>query len=180
MSNIVLIGFKACGKTTYGVQVAWQLNRTFVDIDQVIEALYYEPLSGRTDHLSCREIYEKQGEAYFRLLERAAVRKARFIREGVIATGGGTVLDFFSYVELKRLGPLVYLKVEREELYQRILKLPELPAYLDPDDIEGSFGRIYEARLPTYEHVADHTIDTKGLTVSEIVAALSALYTQTH
>lgn len=174
--NLVLYGFKCCGKSTSGVVAADILNRTFVDVDWVIEALYYDPLQGRDERLTCREIFQKHGEAFFRNLEREAVRKARLIKQGVIATGGGALLDFFNYVELKRLGTLVYLKADRESIHDRILQLPELPAYFDPNDVEGSFDRMFEARAQTYEHVADRILDVQGLSISQVAQEICALY----
>lgn len=174
--NLVLFGFKCSGKTSCGSLAAFQLNKTFVDIDQVIEALHYDPAAGRPEKLSCREIYLKYREEYFRALEREAVRKARFVKDGIIATGGGAILDFFNYVELKRLGLLVYLKADREAIRQRIVSLPEPPAYFDPADIEGSFGQIYRARIETYERVADRVLDTHGLSIEQVAKAISDLF----
>jgi shikimate kinase len=174
--SLVLFGFKCCGKSTCGSLAAERLDRTFVDIDHVIEAIYYDPLQGRPEKLSCREIYKKHGEHYFRLLEREAVHKARYIKHGVIATGGGALLDFFNYVELKQLGTLVYLKTPRDVLLQRLRKLPQLPSYLDHNDLEGSFDRVYEARVETYEHVADLILDTSGQSIAQTVEALCELY----
>ena len=178
--NIVLFGFKCSGKTTCGSLAAYQLNKTFIDIDQVIEALYYDPLAGRPQKLSCRDIYLSMGEKHFRILEREAVRKARLVKEGIIATGGGSILDFFNYVELKRLGVLVYLKADREVIRERILGLPDPPAYFNVADIEGSFDQIYQGRIETYERVADKVLDTENLTIEQVGEAIINIYREVN
>ena len=71
----------------------------------------------------------------------------------VIATGGGAVLDPDNVAVFKRLGKIIYLKVEKEVIKQRLLKKP--PAFLDQLDLEGSFEKMYAERMPLYEQIAD-------------------------
>ncbi|MEE8169110.1 MAG: shikimate kinase, partial [Phycisphaerae bacterium] len=80
--NIVLIGHRACGKTTVGRALAQRLGRPFVDTDELVTAA-----AGRT----VRDIFEQEGEAGFRSRERAAVVQATSADASVIAVGGGAV-----------------------------------------------------------------------------------------
>lgn len=173
--NIVLFGFKGCGKTLFGSMVAEQLNRTFIDVDRVIEDLYYSPLQGRPQELSCAEIYRKHGEEFFRALERDAVRKTRLVRHAIIATGGGAVIDYYNYTELKRHGLLVYLKASKETLKQRVLSLNPVPAFINPEDPERSFEALYEQRTPVYDSVADVTLETDESSPLSLVDRISLL-----
>ncbi len=166
--NIVLYGFKCSGKSTVGVRAARQLNKTFVDIDEVIEALYYNPAAGRPVGLSCREIANEHGEPFFRALERDAVKKIRLIKEGIIATGGGAVLDFHNHEELRKNGLFVYLKAKKEALRQRILDLELTPSILQGPDRNAAFEKMYADRLPIYEGIADIVVDTDGLTPKQV------------
>ncbi len=166
--NIVLFGFKACGKSTIGRIVAKQLHKTFIDIDIVIEDLYFNPILGRTKKLTNAEIFHLHGEDFFRALERDAVRKLRLIKQGVIATGGGSVVDYYNYLELKKNGILVYLKTDSQTLKERLLSNKPLPAILDPADPEGSFEKLYEARIQVYERVADTVVDTQGMSIQAV------------
>lgn len=174
--SLVLFGFKCCGKTTCGHLAAERLDRTFVDIDRIIEAIYYDPGLGRVEPLTCEQIYQKHGETYYRTLEREAVYKARYVQNGVIATGGGALLDFVNYVELKRLGTLVYIKTSPAVILDRLLEQPQLPSYLDAENIEESFDLLYRARVESYEHVADYVLDTTDQSIEQTITSLCDLY----
>lgn len=177
--NLILCGHKCCGKSTCGRMTAFLIDKTFVDLDQVIEDLY-DDASEQRAHLSCRDIYLKHGEAFFRLLEREAITKAAGIHNGIIATGGGMLLDPYNYLLLKQLGLLVYLKTPRETIRTRIAALPECPAYFDPKDWEGSFDKMYTGRAETYERLADRIIETQGLTIEQVGQQIIEIYVQCH
>ncbi|MBM3199226.1 MAG: shikimate kinase, partial [Chlamydiae bacterium] len=68
--NIILFGFKKCGKTYYGLQLAKKLHMHFVDTDLMIEELYTK-IHHQT--LPYRDIAKKHGFAFFRNLEKHAV-----------------------------------------------------------------------------------------------------------
>ena len=83
--GLVLVGYRATGKSTVGRILADRLGRPFADADREIEAR-----EGRT----VREIFEEGGEVAFRRLESQVVRDlASRLDGGVLATGGGAVLD---------------------------------------------------------------------------------------
>ena len=81
---IVLIGPMGAGKTTVGGLVAAHLGTIVRDTDHDVEAE-----TGRT----IAEIFVDDGEEAFRALERAAVAAALATHDGVLALGGGAVLD---------------------------------------------------------------------------------------
>ncbi len=172
--NIVLFGFKSCGKSTVGRLVAVKLHKTFIDIDSVIEDLYHNPLLGRPRQLSAKDIYRNHGEEFFRALERDAIRKLRLVKQGVVATGGGAVLDYYNHQELKKNGFLIYLKADKEVLRKRTVDQKPLPAFLDIADPNGSFEAMYEERVSIYERVADAIVDTRDLTLDAITDAVCA------
>lgn len=178
--NLILYGHKCSGKSTCGRLAAFLIDKTFVDVDQVIEDLYYNAPAGRNVQLTCREIYLKHGETLFRLLEREALQKISGIHSGIIATGGGMLLDPQNYLLLKQLGELVYLKAPRETIRTRIAALPECPAYFNPDDWEGSFDRMYMGRADTYERLADQVIDTQGLSVEQVTEQIIEIHLHLH
>ena len=68
--NIILFGFKKCGKTHYGLRAAQKLHMNFVDSDFLVEKIYAKH---HIDALSYREIVKKHGFAFFRKLEDQAV-----------------------------------------------------------------------------------------------------------
>lgn len=174
--NLILYGHKCSGKSVCGRLAAFLIDKTFVDVDQVIEDLYYNAPAGREVPLKCREIYLKHGEVVFRSLEREALQTLSGIHAGIIAMGGGALLDPQNYLKFKQLGILVYLKTPRETIRTRLAALPECPAYFDPNDWEGSFDRMYTGRAETYERLADHIIETQGLTVEQVSQQIIEAY----
>ncbi|MBK5268268.1 MAG: shikimate kinase [Acidimicrobiia bacterium] len=81
--NIVLTGFMGTGKSTVGRLLAKLLDREWLDTDRMIES----------EHGPIPEIFAKQGEPYFRSLERQVARELAERTNLVISTGGGMVLD---------------------------------------------------------------------------------------
>ncbi len=157
--NIIIIGFKGCGKTLIGKILAARLEKKFHDIDSIIESIYTEETK---DHLSFREIYIKQGREYFKKLEKKALEEAQKINSGVISLGGGT--PFAEDDVFRRLADdiVIYLHVEPDMLYERIMK-NGIPAFFDGADPRKSFDKLYAERLPTYKKLADIIVDnSKG------------------
>lgn len=166
--NIILCGFKKSGKTTVGKSLAEKLGVNFFDTDQVIERNY---LIKHHLELSFREIYQREGEKGFRKLELEAIKSLAPVRKSIISLGGGALCNPDTVYFLKKMGRIVYLKVPRETLLKRILQ-DTPPAFLDKQNIESSFERLYEERKPVYEKNADIIVDTKGLSLEDTVNSI--------
>jgi shikimate kinase len=162
--NIILYGYKSSGKTTIGKLLADKTYRQFVDIDRIIEDLYQQEIG---KFLPMHKIYELDSEK-FRLLEKQAVSSLKNSDNTVIATGGGTVLNLGNSRILKKLGKLIYLKAPKEIIKQRMLS-GRLPAFLDKNDPEGSFEKMYLEREKIYTSIADVVIETDNKTNDEII-----------
>lgn len=168
MKRIILCGLPGCGKTSTGLELAKILSTEMIDIDLLIEKRYAE-LAG--ERLTCRQIFSQKGESFFRELEKEAiVSLVKTANHGdVIATGGGA-LEFPENVKMfKSIGLIVYLKVQFQTVYDRLLK-KGLPSYLDPKDPLGSFEKITLRRVPIYLNAADLIIETDGLTPAEVAS----------
>lgn len=162
--NIILFGFKKCGKTYYGLRLAQKLHMEFIDLDHLIEEYY------RKQHhsdLSYREIAKKHGFAYFRDLEKHIITTLHQAKNSVISLGGGAVLDPKNVERLKEIGLMIYLKVDKEILKRRILS-QEPPAYFNHAHPIESFEKMYKERLPIYEQVSPHHVDA-GHPLEEVV-----------
>jgi shikimate kinase len=169
--NLILFGFKSCGKTTLGKMIALRMNRLFLDTDSMLQQLYFEQ-TGKQIHF--REIFKKIGAEAFRALESDVVQQLKSTKNGIIALGGGLILNAQNAAVLAKSGQLVYLKVSEETLKRRILR-KELPAFLDPSDPEGSFEQFYQERLAKYEAIPALSIDLETKTQDQVVLELSAL-----
>ncbi len=163
--NIILCGMQHCGKSTTGQKIAHVLQWTFLDTDHLIEQAYAD-LSGQ--HESCRHIFKKNGESFFRNFEKQQIASLRGISKCVIATGGGAFGDATNRQTLQSLGNVIYLKASPTTLWNRI-QTHDQPAYLNPDHAETDFQSLLLKRIPFYEQAANLTIDTDGLNHEEVV-----------
>lgn len=162
--NIILYGFKSSGKTTLGKQLAAKLHWQFIDVDDLIKNLYQEKTA---KSLPVYKIYELNSDTFI-LLETEVIASLAGTDNAVIATGGGSVLNPENVKTLKKLGKLIHLKLAKEFIKARMLK-GRLPAFLDINDPEGSFEKMYLAREQTYNSIADIVIDINNKNDNEVV-----------
>jgi len=163
--NMIFCGMPMCGKTTIGQRVSLQLGWSFIDNDRLIEKAYLER-SGAS--LTCRQIFQKEGNAFFRALEKQQIHSLQGEMKAVIAVGGGSLCDADNRQLLKSVGSLIYLKASINVLWERT-RVRGIHAYLDPEDPRKSFEEMAQRRLPIYEAAADAVIETDHLSIEEIV-----------
>ena len=141
--NIILLGFKASGKSTLGRALAQTLGRDFLDTDTLAEEIHAARHPGET--LTCRAISRAYGLERLRELEAEAARRLRDeARKAVIATGGGIVLGAETMRALSNLGPRVFLDAPLPLLEQR-LRTADSPLFA-----EKSVAELYRERRPLY------------------------------
>ncbi|MET3234152.1 UNVERIFIED_ORG: shikimate kinase [Burkholderia sp. 1263] len=169
--TIVLIGFKSCGKSTYGPQLASRMGGAFCDLDRLLEDQHESLGEAR---VAAHEIFCMRGSAYFAQLEARALAQLGGSADApgnalaVLATTGATPLTPANLPLLRRLGPLVLLDTPREVIRHRWLS-GRLPAFVDPLDADGSFQRLYDERAPRYRAVADAVISTAQRSDAEVL-----------
>jgi len=158
MENIILIGMKACGKSTVGKLFAQKLGIKFIELDQEIEKAH---CIDKKEKLTFREIFKKHGADFFRTLEKKVLKTiVENIKEKriILACGGGTPLDPENQVLLRRLGKIIFLDAKEDILLPRILK-HGIPAFFPyPDDPKKSLSELLEKRRPVYKTIADQII----------------------
>jgi len=161
--NLILIGFKSSGKSTIGKILSEKMKKSFFDIDRLIEQNY--------NGLSYFEIYQKEGENRFRELEKKAIFSLENIKNGLIATGGGTLLDPHNQTFLKSIGEFIYLYVEKDLLRKRIEK-ERVPSFL-----QNNFSKTFRERNSIYQKCADHVLDISEMdietSIDEILSVLN-------
>jgi shikimate kinase len=124
---------------------------------------------------SVAEIFVDDGEPHFRELERAAVSAALATHSGVLALGGGSVMD--SATEAELVGhTVVFLDVAIADAAGRIGFTKDRPLLMvNP---RQQWSALMEARRPTYDRVATLRVDTAGRSpeqvADEIEQALSS------
>ena len=160
MSNVILIGYMGCGKSTIGVRLSYRLQQPFLDTDKMIENK-----SGRT----IAEIFDTEGEEYFRKLETECVRGLLSEKKWyVIATGGGLAVRKENQQILKELGKVVYLRVKPETVFER-LKNDTTRPLLRGENPMDKITQMIAMRGPRYEECADIIIDVDGKSFEEII-----------
>ncbi len=162
-NNILLIGFRGCGKSSIGARLATRLDRSLFDTDTLVESR-----AGKT----IREIFAEDGEPAFRTLEREAIESLQDDTDHVISVGGGAVLREDNRAQLRALGTCIWLSAPADELLRRTLADPrnaETRPPLTPLDAETEFRTLLAAREPLYAALADHVIDTSGHSLDEVV-----------
>jgi shikimate kinase len=160
--RVVLVGTMGAGKTTVGRVLAETWGLGFRDTDQDIET---------TEGRSVSDIFVDSGEAAFRDLERAAVATALSGHDGVLALGGGAVLDERTRALLSG-HRVVFLRVGLSEAAQRVGLGVSRPLLLG--NVRGRIKQLIDERTPVYESVATHIVDTDGQSVAEVVEQVRA------
>jgi 3-dehydroquinate synthase len=164
--NLVLVGFMGTGKTTVGALVAERLGWAFVDTDLLVEAEAGMPV---------REIFARQGEDTFRVLETHACRVAGASTHTVISVGGGAVVNPENRRALEANGVTVLLTCERDRLIERLeesARRGERP--LLSGDIGAKIDALAASRAGVYSSIT-LKVDTTHLTAEEVAEKVIAM-----
>jgi shikimate kinase len=156
--RVVLVGAMGAGKTTVGQELAAQWGTAFRDTDHDIEAV-----QGR----SISDIFVDEGEQFFRDLERKAVAEALASHHGVLALGGGAVLDSMTREALAG-HQVVFLAVGLSDAVKRVGLGSARPLLLG--NVRARIKALLEERTPLYREVATITVDTDGRTAEDVAA----------
>ena len=158
--QIVLVGPMGVGKSTVGRLLAERLDCSYRDTDDDIVAE-----QGRT----IAEIFVDEGEPVFRALEKQAVQRALAEHDGVLALGGGSILDEDTRGLLAG-HRVVYLSMDVEEAVQRTgLNAARPLLAVNP---RRQWRELMEARRHLYTEVALAVVPTDGRTPDEVTQAV--------
>ncbi|MFD3481425.1 shikimate kinase [Streptomyces sp. NPDC056656] len=157
---VVLVGPMGVGKSTVGELLAEWLGCPYRDTDADIVAAQGRPIA---------DIFVDEGEPHFRALERQAVREAVAGHTGVLALGGGAILDESTRALLAPL-PVVYLSMDVEEAVKRTgLNTARPLLAVNP---RRQWRELMEARRHLYTEVARVVVPTDDRTPEEVARAV--------
>ncbi len=144
--NIVLVGFKSCGKTTLGKSLAKHLAMQFIDTDLRLESLHHA-LTKKKE--GCRTIYQDYGREYFRYLETMSLASFLWSDNAVVSTGGGAVLSDANCKLLSKAGLCIFIDTSLELIKKRLADVTT-PLFQGQ-----SLEEIYKERRELYLAIAD-------------------------
>jgi shikimate kinase len=147
--KIFLVGFMGSGKSTVGPLLAARLGWDFVDLDQEIE---------REQGMSIREIFQQQGEAEFRRIERSHLRSLKERAACVVALGGGAFVQEANLPIVAELGLSVFLDCRLEVIQARCPADGTRPLFETPELVRN----LYLTRHPLYRK-SDFSIDVSDI-----------------
>jgi shikimate kinase len=137
IDKIYLVGFMAAGKTTVARALAARLGWRAEDVDELIEV---------RERRAIADIFARQGEPYFREVEREILKLLLPLRHAVVATGGGTFIDADTRAAINLDGLSVWLDVPFERLLTRLPADGRRPLAADRALME----RLFTSRQAAY------------------------------
>jgi len=158
-TNIVLIGFMGVGKGTLARYIAKKNDLIVIDTDDIIESF---------ENRKIKKIFKKDGEEYFRNLEKKVAKwLEKSVSNSLISTGGG----FYQVDNLNKIGKVIYLKSSFDGILNRINKLPNAKSKLKKrpllqDRVKAK--ELFNFRDSEYHRVANIIIDVENKNIEEI------------
>jgi len=168
--NLVLIGYRAAGKTTVGRRLSAYLRRVFVDSDDMIEKHQGTPIG---------DIVRCHGWDYFRAIEREVISEVSNYDNLIVSAGGGVVIDPENVKVLKRNGLIIWLKADVEVLLERMVR--DIQSAIERPSLTGrgtlkEFKEVLIQREPLYERTSEIQVDTSLLDVDGVVNQVLSIF----
>lgn len=165
---VVLVGMMGAGKTAIGGALAARLGVPFLDSDHEIE---------RAANAKITEIFERDGEAFFRDRETEVLARLLSGEPAILSTGGGAFLAERNRDLIAKHGVSVWLQADLDLLWNRVKHKSTRPL-LRTADPRKTLSEIFEARVPIYALASVHVAAAPDLSIDamtdKVLAALEA------
>ena len=149
--NITLCGMMGSGKSSLGKKIAKKINYSFIDIDKLIEDKMNKSIS---------DIFEQNGEQFFRKLEEDITIKNLNTKKAVISLGGGSILNKSIRSSIKKNSINIYLEVKNDILINRLKNSKNRPL-IKNKNLEVILNDLKLSREKYYKE-ADMIIQNEG------------------
>ncbi len=167
--TVVMVGMMGAGKTAVGKALALRLGVPFLDSDAEIET---------AANMTVPEIFDRDGERFFRKKESQVISRLLDAECGVLSTGGGAFLAADNRRMISERGVSVWLNAELEVLWNRV-KHKDTRPLLRTSDPRATLAEIYRARVPIYRQADLSAVSESGTSIEEMVdRVLDALATR--
>lgn len=165
---ILLIGYRATGKSLIARELASRLGYQSIDADDVIEER-----AGK----SIARIFADEGEATFREMEVQVVASLVKDLKTIVALGGGAVLREANRRAIRASGPVVWLKANVDTIMERLAADSATASRRPNLTMTGGRAEVEEllaVRTPLYRECATLIVDTDGKSAGEVVSEITA------
>ena len=162
--NLVLLGMMGSGKSTIGYLLSKNLNLEFYDIDSIIE---------KQDGRKIAEIFNTEGEDFFRKLEEKVSIKFLKLKNKVVSLGGGAFLNENIRKEVLSNNVSFWLNWKDNTLINRIKRNNKRPIINNSN--ENEIKKLISKRLKIYS-MADFKINCEKFTKNEITRKILDIY----
>lgn len=158
--TVAMVGMMGAGKTAVGRVVATRLGAPFLDSDAEIES---------AANLTVPEIFERDGEPFFRKREAEVITRLLKNERCILSTGGGAFLAQCNRDNISKQGVSVWLNADLDLLWGRVRHKDTRPLLRTPDP-RGTLVALYEARVPVYQ-LADLSVACDAQLTIEAMAS---------
>lgn len=156
--TIAVVGLMGAGKTAVGTVLATRLGVPFLDSDHEIE---------KAANMAVAEIFERDGEAFFREKESQVLERLLAGTPCILSTGGGAYLAPRNRQMISAEGVAVWLRADLDLLWSRVRHKTTRPLLRTPDP-RATLAELLEARTPAYEQ-AEIVVDSEpGLSIDDM------------
>ncbi|MDG1472541.1 MAG: shikimate kinase [Ascidiaceihabitans sp.] len=157
--TVVMVGMMGAGKTAVGRALALRLGVPFLDSDAEIEA---------AANMSVPEIFNRDGEPFFRLKETQVIARLLDEQRGILSTGGGAFLSAENRENISAKGVSIWLDADIDLLWTRVRYKDTRPLLKTPDP-KATLTQLFEQRVPQYK-LADIAVRSQsGLSIEDMV-----------
>lgn len=163
--TVALVGMMGSGKTAVGRAVALKLAVPFLDSDQEIEA---------AANLTVPEIFQRDGEVFFRKRETEVIRRLLETQSGILSTGGGAFLAQVNRENIAQKGVALWLDAPLDLLWNRV-KHKDTRPLLRTADPRATLAEIFAARTPIYKLAELRVACAHDLSIDEMAERVIAM-----
>ncbi len=163
---IALVGLMGAGKSAVARILGERLGAVVADLDSMVEA---------DEGCTIAELFEREGEAYFRRREGELLDRALSAGATVLACGGGVVLDPVRRAMLRSRCHVVWLQVAPAEAARRVAEDSARRPLLRGGPPEARLGELLEQRGPLYAEASCGRVTTDGRSPDQVADAVIAV-----